>query len=307
MKKRIISLIIVFSVVFSLYGKSFWGTTAKTAKNDLLKEGFTDIHTFPYRQTKILRPELFVDKYTFIETIWKETTGNAICFTNVLTGKRDIILKGNWLDYGSISVYSLKNNEMYFSTKDGKEFNLYKYNLINKNLELVRHITLENDNDIKSYYLDEECRCIYIELGNKRDIYCYDLYSDSQYTKKQHLEYLPYTLYPEGLYPFVIFNPVKGENELYSISKYKNDLYPEDYVRINEDEYLVVNRCRRLISELFIVNIKTNSSRLFRLKDFGYEITGLYRIGNDEYCFIVKCRDSSRVFCYFTKDMFESQ
>ena len=192
MKKRIISLIIVFSVVFSLYGKSFWGTTAKTAKNDLLKEGFTDIHTFPYRQTKILRPHLFVDKYTFIQT-----PDRNICFTNILTGKRNEILKIDWLSYSfGITVYSLKNNDMYFSTNGGKEFNLYKYNLINKNLELVRHITLENDNDIKSYYLDEECRCIYIELGNERDIYCYDLYSDSQYTKNNILSTCPilYTL-----------------------------------------------------------------------------------------------------------------
>ena len=110
------------------------------------------------------------------------------------------------------------------------------------------------------------------------------------------------------MYPFVVFNPESGQKEIHLISKYKDRFHIDDYpVKINDDEYLAVNRCGLYKSELCIVNVKTNTSRLFRLKDFGYEITWLFQVDEHEYCFIVCCQNKSTVLCYFTKDILESR
>ena len=97
------------------------------------------------------------------------------------------------------------------------------------------------------------------------------------------------------------------EKEIHYIYPYRKNFSISDFVRINDDEYLAVNRCGLYKSELCIVNVKTNTSRLFRLKDFGYEITWLFQVDEHEYCFIVCCQNNSTVLCYFTRDMLESQ
>ena len=290
-KRIIISLLFIFFVFFPLYCYSFWGTTAKTAENDLVKEGFADVYIFPIKG--VILPSFFVDKYTFVES-----SDNTIFFTNVLTGEKKIILQLDWLGSNcGIIIHSLKNDEMFFSTKDGKEFSLY--NLTNKTLAFIRYISLESDKKIRFSYIDGENQCIYIEQGYVGDVYCYDLFSDSSYIKKQHYEQPHY----QGLYPFSVFTNDTKEKEVHCVTEYNDNFYPADNVQINDDEYLVINRCKRLVSELCIINLKTETSRLFRLKDFGYEITGLYQVDDDEYCFIVKCQDNSRVFCYFSSDM----
>lgn len=299
MKRTIISSLFTFFAFVSLYSYDFFVSTAKTAVNDLLKEGFVEIHIFPYKKAKALHPQIFMDKYTFIEV-----DDQNIVLTNIITGNKSIILESDWLDYEcGITVHSLINSEMYFSTKNGQEFNIYKYNLKDKELEFIRHISLENKKSITFFYLDEEMMFVYIEQGYDCNVYCYDLYSDSPYIKKQHYK----RPYYEGRYPFAIFSPATGEKEVHCITKYNDFFYPNENVIINDVEYLVVNRCKRLVSELCIINIETDTSRLFCLKDFGYEITGLYQVNDDEYCFIVKCQDNSRIFCYFTKDMLESK
>ena len=113
--------------------------------------------------------------------------------------------------------------------------------------------------------------------------------------------------YYDELYPFETFDMDTKEKEIHYIHPYRKNLSLHDPIKINDDEYLAEVTCGLYKSELCIINVKTETSRLFRLKDFGYEITGLYQVNDDEYCFIVKCQNNSRVFCYFTKDMLESQ
>jgi hypothetical protein len=297
--KRIsICLFILFFGVFVLLGCA--STNAKTAIRDLQEEGFTDIHVFPTKEK--VWPDFFVDKYTYVGS----NVDGEIYLKDVITGdKKEILTIQPWNPKEDCSyIYSFNNDELYFSVHYKHSLDIYKYNLTGEELEIIRHINLENDYPISFSYLDEEKKCIYIEQEYERVVYCYDLYSDSPYIKKQQYEYI----YDANLYPFYVFNTELGEKEVHLISKYKEHFHINDnYVRIGDNEYLTVNRCGLYKSELCILNMNTNISRFFCLKDFGYEITGLYQVNDDEYCFIVKCQNNSRVFCYFTKDMLESQ
>jgi len=291
-------LLLLFVVAFIFLGCA--STNARTAIRDLENEGFTDICVFPTKEK--VWPDFFVDKYTYIGS----NVAGEIYLRDIITGNKEVILTIQpWNPKEDCSyVYSLNNDELYFSVHYKQTLIIYKFNVINEELEILRRINLENDYSISFSYLDEEKKCIYIEQEYERIVYCYDLYSDSPYIKKQQYEYI----YDDNLYPFYVFNTELGEKEVHLISKYKEHFHINDnYVRISDNEYLTVNRCGLYKSELCIVNVKTETSRLFRLKDFGYEITGLFQVDEDEYCFIVCCQNKSTVLCYFTRDILESQ
>ena len=295
MKRISICLLLLFFVAFIFLGCA--STNARTAIRDLENEGFTDICVFPTKE--VLRPSFFLDKYTFVET-----RDYAITLRNVITGKKSVILQLHpKTNNCGIKIYSLKNDEMIFSTKDKKDFDIYRYNLTEELLTLLKHIDLEKEHPLSFSFFDEEKQQIYIEQGNDGYIYCYDLLPDSKYLKKQHYE----RTYYDELYPFETFDTDTQEKEIHYIYPYRKNLSLHDPIKINDDEYLAEVTCGLYKSELCIVNVKTNTSRLFRLKDFGYEITWLFQVNENEYCFIVCCQNKSTVLCYFTKDILESQ
>lgn len=276
-------------------------TNAKTAIRDLQEEGFTDIHVFPTKEK--VWPYFFVDKYTYIES----NNDGEIYLRDIITGRKKVLLSiKSWNPKEDcIDVLSLKDNIMYFLIQHPRTIEIYKYMIETKITELMRNIDFNKEISVHFSYFDEKNKKVYVELWDDENIYCYDLLSNSQYTNKQ-----PDYKELDNLYPITIFNLDTGQKELYYVEGYNNYFYclPEyAKVKIEEGQYLTVNRCKRLVSELCILDFKTNSSRLFRLKDFNYEITGLYQVDEYEYCFIVCCQNKSTVLCYFTKDILESQ
>ena len=147
LKKAIITASVLFFISLALSGCA--STNARTALRDLQEEGFTDIHVFPTKED--LRPKLFVDKYTFVE-IGVDTINSVkiltgeICFRNVITGERKTILPiPEWNRMKSVCyIYSLENNELFFSVVNENLFTVYKYNVKDETLEPIRYINLEN-------------------------------------------------------------------------------------------------------------------------------------------------------------------
>lgn len=291
-------LFVAFATLLLTCCKTY-GTVAKQLEDN----GFTDI--LRCSDQKSVYPLLFLDKYDFIQS-----GTNCLNVFDLKTGTESLLIHEPSWDgkLNKFSLYTIKDNVLFFSQADYETIRMYSYNIEKQILNLLLQIPLTEEREFfpKYSFYEESTNCFYVIQSYSNIIEGYNISS-----METTFIAVPDDCYVVSFLPsrnaFLLRNnddtyallSHSGSIETLSIApdvKYDDIRYINE---INENTLIGIHRKKRKVSEIYAFDFEENKAKVVALKDFPFEIWGLFKIPDDSYCFVLNTDNEETVFCYF--------